>query len=859
MERVWPLTGRDTELRQVAAAVLPGAAGILVAGAAGVGKTRLVRDALARTAARGTRVVWALGATATQPTPLGAFAGLVDLPPGDAGTAVARMLEHLAALRPLVLAVDDAHLLDELSAVVLHRVVLRGLAPVVVTVREPAPAPDLVTSLWKDDLVPRLDLSSLDRPTTASLVARVLRGPVESGSAQRLWTLSGGSPLFLRHLLTQEVASGRLSPASGLWLWSGDLRISAELATLVGQEIGALRAGVLDVVDLVTLGEPLALEALARLAPADAVEEAELRGLVRTDPLPGGPVARLAHPMYGEVRRSRMGESRARRLRGELASRLADAMDPIARAVLLVDSDLPPDRALFLRAAEAATAFHNLPLAERLARAAAADGGWEARLAHAATLSWLTRGESADAALRDLVADAPSGPRRARAQAYRAGNLLFSLRRIDEAEAVLAGALADPDAGPERPTLEAMAAALDIARGRVDGPLRRGLALLDTGQTDELAGLVVFSAVAAAGAASGRLDALETAARAAVGAAQLHGIPAFGLTDWLVTGFRLAGLTAAARDVADRLATSSADLPGPARAMGLVLAGHGALAAGRPREALAPLRDAWATLEGSEHEFRFRCRTLLATAYGLSGRADAARSLLTDAADHRHPAYTLYAPDDALALAWAAAAEGSITEAVACAADAARTARRQESPAYEVLAWQSATQLGGHPDAVGRLEVLASQVGGPRAEAAARHARAWTTQDADALLAAGQVWEGLGDLVAAGDAAAQASDVHRARGRRGSALSAATLAQRLTEQSGARTPALRAALRPLPLTARERESATLAAQGLSNRAIAERLTVSVRTVEGHLYRATQKLGIRNRADLATILGTSGDE
>ncbi|MGH3512050.1 MAG: response regulator transcription factor [Pseudonocardiaceae bacterium] len=69
----------------------------------------------------------------------------------------------------------------------------------------------------------------------------------------------------------------------------------------------------------------------------------------------------------------------------------------------------------------------------------------------------------------------------------------------------------------------------------------------------------------------------------------------------------------------------------------------------------------------------------------------------------------------------------------------------------------------------------------------------------------------------------------------------------------ARTPALAALAAPLPLTQREREIVTLAAGGLSNRLIAERLTLSVRTVEGHLYRACSKLGASNRAELAALL------
>ena len=57
----------------------------------------------------------------------------------------------------------------------------------------------------------------------------------------------------------------------------------------------------------------------------------------------------------------------------------------------------------------------------------------------------------------------------------------------------------------------------------------------------------------------------------------------------------------------------------------------------------------------------------------------------------------------------------------------------------------------------------------------------------------------------------------------------------------------------MPLTEREREIVTLAARGLSNRAIAERLVVSVRTVEGHVYNASAKLGMTNRSEFATVL------
>jgi DNA-binding CsgD family transcriptional regulator len=56
------------------------------------------------------------------------------------------------------------------------------------------------------------------------------------------------------------------------------------------------------------------------------------------------------------------------------------------------------------------------------------------------------------------------------------------------------------------------------------------------------------------------------------------------------------------------------------------------------------------------------------------------------------------------------------------------------------------------------------------------------------------------------------------------------------------------------LTAQELQIAQLAAQGLSNREIGERLYLSHRTIGSHLYRIFPKLGVRTRAQLHVALG-----
>jgi DNA-binding CsgD family transcriptional regulator len=210
-------------------------------------------------------------------------------------------------------------------------------------------------------------------------------------------------------------------------------------------------------------------------------------------------------------------------------------------------------------------------------------------------------------------------------------------------------------------------------------------------------------------------------------------------------------------------------------------------------------------------------------------------------------------PDRLLALAWAAAADGAVTDAVRWSCAAADDAAAHDAPACEVVALHTAVCFGDRTVA-DRLAALAHEVDGPRAPAAAAHAAALAADDGTALDAVAEHLADMGALLYAADAAAQAAAAHSRAGLRGSAITATAAAQRLrTRCEGATTPALRALGAPQRLTDREREVVMLAAAGLANRAIAERLVVSVRTVEGHLYRASAKLGTSDRGSFAQLL------
>src|SRR5512142_2653537 len=203
----WSFVGRVVELgRLVEAANAAPARGLVYGGAAGIGKSRLLREGLAELDAD-RLAVWVVTATAaTSGLPLGCLAQV--LPPNQPdGTSVVLLrwaveaLDRQAAGRPIVAAIDDANLLDPLSAALVYHLARSGRATVIATVRAGTPVPDPVRALWTEDLVERLELGPLTQSETADLLGQVLGGPVDSGTVDRLWQLSQGNVLLLRELV----------------------------------------------------------------------------------------------------------------------------------------------------------------------------------------------------------------------------------------------------------------------------------------------------------------------------------------------------------------------------------------------------------------------------------------------------------------------------------------------------------------------------------------------------------------------------------------------------------------------------------------------------------------------------------
>ncbi|PWI13955.1 hypothetical protein DI272_07150 [Streptomyces sp. Act143] len=214
---------------------------------------------------------------------------------------------------------------------------------------------------------------------------------------------------------------------------------------------------------------------------------------------------------------------------------------------------------------------------------------------------------------------------------------------------------------------------------------------------------------------------------------------------------------------------------------------------------------------------------------GLDGGSDAdscAARLDGDPDADAHPAHTAVGTvPDARAAVWLAAARGDLDAALAAVGDGAYDAVRLGSPG------RASRRLPGD-------------------DVFAQHADALARNDGPALDRAAERLEERGFLLFAAEAHAQAVRAHRdPRAARTSRTRAVALARRC---QGARTPAL-SGLVLGELTARQRQIVTLAAAGLSNRQIAEKLTLSIRTVGNHLYSAYARLGASDRGALPWLV------
>lgn len=853
----WPLTGREPEMETLRAVVDEPGTGAVIVGPEGAGRTRLVREAAGLADAAGRTVLHAAASATAATVPLEAVAHLI--PSAPTGAQTPELLAHAAhaltaesptSAGPPVLVVDDAHLLDALTVTLVHRLAAARSATLIAAVADHATDP--LADLWRDDHATRIDLAPLDRSRVERLLSAALGAAVDSRTTERLWRLSEGNLRVLRELVEGGRADGRLRPVDGLWRWSGPMAPTPRLTRIVLGRVAGLDAAQRRALDLLAVAGPLPMSRMLPLTGRDVVAGLERAGLltVRSADAPGLTRVRLTQPVHAVVLAEQLPSAEAGHLRRLVADDGA-AADRVPDGRLLLDSrsggggspDVDPT--VLLAAAHEAARQADHELAERLARAAAdAGGGARAHTALVEALIW--QGRTADA---ERIAAAAWSREQHRLTAVRAFNLQLGLHLPDDALRLL------DLAGPDDTGLLDGTRALLALRCDVGEAVRIGSAVLD--RPGAVAGHPLAAAAAAIGLAlQGRVDdALAAVATGTDALARPEGRDGPGLGVVALEQARLTALLHAGhvhehRTEAERMHRRC--LSGAESAQDAVAALHrgaAALLAGRVDEAARWLTEADQGLGRADPLDLGRLgRAWLATARALLGDLDTASALLQRLGDD-----PMCDPQVIRAGVWVAAADQRVDDAGALALRGAARAAAAGQPAVQAGLLHDAVRLGRAADAAVPLLSLAVSLGTPLVSVAAEHAAALLAEAPARLDAAATRFEELGALLPAADTAADAAASHHRAGHRRRSSAAAARATALAESCGdPHTPALRRLDVPR-LTARERDVAGLAADGLSNQVIARRLVVSVRTVETHLAHAYTKLGVAGRAELASVL------
>ncbi len=821
-----------------------------------------------RAEAAGREVEWVAATRAAASIPFGAVSHL--LPPAERlGDDRVETLRRAAALmaergrgRLLVLGVDDAHLLDDASAVLVHQLALRGLAVVLATVRTGEPAPDSVVALWKDGLARRLDLPVLAAEATAELLGHALGGPVDGVTRQEVLRVTDGNPLYLRELVLGGLASGAVRQVDGIWRWRGGLAGATRLAELVDARLRTLSEPAKAAVELAAWGEPLPVGVLERLVDRDAVQAAERSGLLVLERSGRRVLACLAHPLHGEVLRATLPVSRARTIAERLAAAFGAGIlrrrdDLLRVGAWQLEAGVAARPALLLEAARQAAARFDVELAERLARAAVdAGGGPTAVQVLAETLEWQGRHVEAVAVMDGEPPAQGSGAERARWASIRAGNLYWGLERTAEAEEVLQQAALAEEGGEDA---VAMLAWILLFDGRLREAVAVAARVLDRPEAPAQA--LVWAATAAVPALGslGRLgEALAVADRGlAVARAHPQELP-WGETQLSLVRCQVllgVGRLTEARAITEASYRAAVTDRSPEQTGGWAgFRGLVAKAQGQIATAEASLREAVALLDEQDpYRFMRWCLAELASVAALAGDQQAAAVWLDRADARGGEANRFFDAWVQLDRAWVAAGAGELTRATQLARQAADMARASGQFTFEAVALHDVARLGGPGGVRERLQELAGVLEGRLAPLLATSAGALAAGDGATLDRVAAAFEDLGALLLAAEAAAAAARVHQAAGRDGRANASRERAAGLVAAcQGARTTGLGPDAVTSVLTPREREVAMLAAARTSSREIAARLELSVRTVDNYLGRAYAKLGVASRRELAAL-------
>lgn len=842
-----PLVARDDELTAFEAAWAKSRCrGLAIYGLAGVGKTRLAEEYLARAVGKGFRSSRATASAVAGTVPLGAIAHLI--PPGTDLTDPVRGYQAVAQAlagdgRRHVVFVDDLQLLDAASARLLQQLLDASAIRLIATIRAGESDTASVAALALGDTLHRVDLVPFDQKEVEEVLQATLGGPVGRRTVHTLHRVSGGNALYLRELVHGARLRGALTRDGDIWeLSEGELPSTPRLLQLISARLDAAEPAARRVLELLALCEPLAS---ADAGPAQTLRALEADGLIRAHLEGRRTTITLSHPLYGEALRRDMPLLHRRELLLEQCERVGRSgarrrEDTLHLATWSLAATGKADPDLLVQAAGLAQHARDHRQALDLTEAAwREDQSAHVGLAYARALINVARHDEADLVLQQ-VEDVITDEDRHRLLEARLDNHILQ-GRLREAQQLLEGRR-DP-----RSRL-AMATVL-YYRGRFRDSLEMSRPLLTS---DDAA--VAQDATTFATSCLLRRGALAEAAEVFQPMLRLLAAPATErentfYAEYLEHVHAHAHVISGDLPSAERIVTSTYERDVARHESGAINAvalGFILLERGKVRTALNILHPVvtreihWSLFTQWAQADAVICAAVLRRTEAM----DRYVQLLPPVED------TIEACDNRIARAWHAAVHHDQKRVRDLLVQAAADAHEREQYLHAVWAVHAMGRLGVAAAAAPFWDV---PVEGAYMNAQLDYTRALAKDDVQLLGETAEVFRGAGaDLYAAEALAELAHRLHRSGEHRQAVAAAHQASEALAHCEGAQTPALdllTTVQTPAALTERERQIALLAASGTASREIAETLHLSVRTVNNHLQHVYAKLGVTSRREL----------
>lgn len=870
------LVGRGAAVRSVLSSLAdPGRGGCLVVADPGIGKTALAHVV---TAALGTDV-GIFRITGTPTLSAHRFAVLAPYLFGMEPTAFPfgdLVFRSVAGFfrthrqdsgQPSVMIVDDADDVDPDSRTLLARMVVDGaLRLIVLAPRSAIPAEFL--ELWTDGFLDRCDLTPLNPEEVQILCERVLEKKVLVSMSSMLWHLSKGNPMLLHALLQRHRELGSLFERNGVLTFREPAGPGQILLERMRSDLQQRSQDEVEVLEAVALAEPLPMDLLIRHGLGPAVDHLRVLELITVSG-EARPGIRLTSPVLAETLRGTVAAGR----RSELRHKYSDALDGMSNERLIrhvawsLDCGAALSDAVLLRAARAGNEEFNFQFALRAVDAASTNSEGlllEAVVAHTYLGNRLLARDGLEQLLRtstdvqlllnavllvcqSFTAHSPSGlARRMNAVLQETGLRVAGNRNANALSSdsltlldliAILGQLADCDAT----AIEERLRRLTFQSPGIN--LRARVVLLTL-----LADLLNTRGMFVQGVQATSL---------ALAILRRHPSELRMESDYAYFEHLRGLLLGGHWDEAKRgLAEHRRDLSLSVMYFGAhiqLLEGILAIQQGQIYAGLEHLRPAVEVLRQQRGSKLLPLGLgMLAYAASLCSETETVDDCVSSFPHQMTPGNRGY---DLLGQAYvlaATAVPGAEQPSLLRLAGLAGQARSSGLAGTEREVLALALHLGDRSVA-GRLVELTSSMEGPLSDVLHGYATAALTSDADSFLRTAMAARGHGFHLLAVSSAEQASVLLGSSGSRMQNNSAQMLLRQYrTLLDGPTVLTSHESLRSARLTPRERQIMDLVQSGQSNRGIARALSLSARTVEGHLYRIFTKLGVASRAELLIL-------